>query len=83
MPKVTSAPAGVPRPRTIQFRSATDGHRVIYHEPICPDCGSFEVTETRSTRRRHQRNRPVLRRVRHRLAGRLRRGLGHPRTRGE
>ena len=19
-----------------------DGHRVIYHEPICPDCGSFD-----------------------------------------
>ena len=45
MPKATSAPVGVPRPRTLQFRSATDGHRVIYHEPICPACGSFEVTE--------------------------------------
>ncbi len=46
MPKVTSAPPGAPRPPTFRFRSpASDGHRVIYHEPICPDCGSFEITE--------------------------------------
>ncbi len=45
MPKATSAPVGAPRPRTLQFRSATDGHRVIYHEPICPACGSFDITE--------------------------------------
>jgi len=23
---------------------AADGFRVIYHEPICPDCGSFDIT---------------------------------------
>ena len=46
MSEVTSAPAGTPSPRTIEFRStASDGHRVIYHEPICPDCGSFDITE--------------------------------------
>jgi len=46
MPKATSAPPGAHSPRTIQFRSASDGHRVIYHEPICPACGSFDITET-------------------------------------
>jgi hypothetical protein len=25
---------------------AADGFRVIYHEPICPDCGSFNITRT-------------------------------------
>jgi uncharacterized Zn finger protein len=25
---------------------AADGFRVIYHEPICPDCGSFDITRT-------------------------------------
>ena len=45
MPKVTSVPPGASQPRTIEFRSATDGHRVIYHEPICPDCGSFEIVQ--------------------------------------
>jgi hypothetical protein len=45
MSKVTRAPARKPSPRTIEFASATDGHRVIYHEPICPDCGSFDITE--------------------------------------
>jgi predicted RNA-binding Zn-ribbon protein involved in translation (DUF1610 family) len=24
--------------------AATGGFRVIYHEPICPDCGSFDIT---------------------------------------
>ena len=43
MSKVTRVPTGTPRPRTIEFASATDGHRVIYHEPICADCGSFDV----------------------------------------
>jgi hypothetical protein len=23
---------------------ASDGFRVIYHEAICPDCGSFDIT---------------------------------------
>ena len=23
-----------------------DEHRVIYHEPICPDCGTFAVTQS-------------------------------------
>jgi hypothetical protein len=45
MSKVTRVPTGTPSPRTIEFASATDGHRVIYHEPICPDCGSFDITE--------------------------------------
>jgi hypothetical protein len=46
MPKATSTPPSAPSPRTIEFRStASDGHRVIYHEPICPDCGSFDITE--------------------------------------
>ena len=47
MSKATSAPTDAPGPRTIEFRSAaTDGHRVIYHEPICPACGSFDITES-------------------------------------
>jgi uncharacterized Zn finger protein len=25
---------------------AADGFRVIYHEPICPDCGSFNIIRT-------------------------------------
>ena len=45
MRKVTSASAGAHDPRTIEFRSVSDGHRVIYHEPICPDCGSFEIVQ--------------------------------------
>ncbi len=45
MSEITSAPTGATRPRTLQFRSASDGHRVIYHEPICPDCGSFDITQ--------------------------------------
>jgi ribosomal protein S27AE len=45
MSEVTSAPKGAPSPRTMQFR-ARDDHRVIYHEPICPDCGSFDITES-------------------------------------
>lgn len=45
MSEVTSAPTGAPSPRAIEFRSASDGHRVVYHEPICPDCGSFDITE--------------------------------------
>jgi hypothetical protein len=46
MSKATSVPTGTHRPRTIEFRStASDGHRVIYHEPICPLCGSFDITQ--------------------------------------
>jgi len=46
MPKATSAPPGAPTPRTFVFRStARDRHRVIYHEPICPTCGSFDITQ--------------------------------------
>jgi uncharacterized Zn finger protein len=26
--------------------TAAEGYRVIYHEPICPDCGSFDITRT-------------------------------------
>jgi hypothetical protein len=43
MSKVTRVPTGTASPRTIEFASATDGHRVLYHEPICPDCGSFDI----------------------------------------
>jgi hypothetical protein len=45
MNESTSALKGAPSPRTFQFRAASDGHRVIYHEPICPACGSCEVIE--------------------------------------
>ena len=46
MPHPTRLPAGTHEPRTIEFApTASDGHRVIYHEPICPDCGSFDITE--------------------------------------
>ena len=46
MSEITSAPTGTHEPRTVVFRStASDGHRVVYHEPICPDCGSFDITE--------------------------------------
>lgn len=24
--------------------ATTDEFRVVYHEPICPDCGSFDIT---------------------------------------
>ena len=37
MTESTSALVGAPTPRTFTFRAASDGHRVIYHEPICPD----------------------------------------------
>ena len=43
MSHCTRVPANTPGPRTIEFASATDGHRVIYHEPICAECGSFDV----------------------------------------
>ncbi len=43
MRKPTSVPPGTPSKRALQFRSATDGHRVIYHEPICAECESFDV----------------------------------------
>jgi len=26
--------------------TAAEGFRVIYHEPICPDCGSFDIIRT-------------------------------------
>ncbi len=26
--------------------TTTEGYRVIYHEPICPDCGSFNIERT-------------------------------------
>ena len=46
MSEITSAPTGTHEPRTVVFRSpASDGHRVVYHEPICPDCGSFEIIQ--------------------------------------
>jgi translation initiation factor 2 beta subunit (eIF-2beta)/eIF-5 len=45
MSKATRAPTGATSTRTIEFASESDGHRVIYHEPICPDCGSFDITE--------------------------------------
>ena len=40
MSNTTSAPAGPPITRPVR-----DEHRVIYHEPICPDCGSFDITK--------------------------------------
>jgi hypothetical protein len=49
MSKVTRVPTGTASPRTIEFASATDGHRVIYHEPICFDCGSFDITKDEIT----------------------------------
>ena len=84
MPETTSAPTGTHEPRTVVFRStASDGHRVIYHEPICPDCGSFEIIEDEiDTGDGINELGLICEDVRHRLAGRLRRGLGHPRTQG-
>jgi hypothetical protein len=35
-------------PRTAtsyQAFAASDGFRIILHEPICPDCGSVNITE--------------------------------------
>ena len=50
----TRAPARTPSPRTIEFASATDGHRVIYHEPICPRLRLFDDHQGRDHhRRRH------------------------------
>ena len=63
MPNATSAiPGG-------KGAAPTNDFRVIYHEPICPDCGSFDITsdEVRDRRRLH-RNRVHLPRLRHRLA---------------
>ncbi len=35
MPESTSAPTGTHEPRTVVFRPpASDGHRIVYHEPI-------------------------------------------------
>ncbi len=46
MSKITSAPTGTHEPRTVVFQpTASDGHRIVYHEPICPDCGSFEIVQ--------------------------------------
>ena len=45
MSEATSALTSAPSPRPAQPRPVRDDHKVIYHEPICPDCGSFNVTE--------------------------------------
>ena len=29
--------------------AAVNQFRVIYHEPVCPDCGSFDIRPPRST----------------------------------
>jgi hypothetical protein len=42
MPHATSAPAGGVAPGGPP--AASTGHRVIYHEPLCPQCGSTHVT---------------------------------------
>ena len=56
---------------------AADGFRVIYHEPICPDCGSFNITRTEVPgHRRVHRNRAGMPRLRHRLAAGLRDRMG-------
>jgi hypothetical protein len=45
MSHATSAPAGgVPPGWRHAVAAASTGHRVIYHEPICPQCGSTNVT---------------------------------------
>ncbi len=46
MSKATSAPPGAPSTTPAPPRPVTPEHRVIYHEPICPGCGSFAITET-------------------------------------
>ena len=56
----------------------------MFHAHVCPDCGSDDITECRGRdRRRHHRNRPHLPRLRHRVAGGLRRGLEHPAMTGQ
>ena len=53
--------------------------RVIYHEPICPDCGSFDIDRRRGRhRRRPHRDRAHLPSLRHGLAAGLRHRLDHP-----
>jgi hypothetical protein len=42
MSHATSAPAGGVAPGGPP--AASTSHRVIYHEPICPQCGSGNVT---------------------------------------
>ena len=37
------SPPGNPAPHPAL--AASDGFRVIFHEPICPDCGSVHITE--------------------------------------
>ena len=54
--------------------------RVIYHEPVCPDCGSFDIdsaevdTGDGLTETAH-----ICARVRHGLAAGLHQRLDHPR----
>ena len=73
MPNATSAmPAG-------KGTAPVSDFRVIYHEPICPDCGSFDITSDEvADRRRPHRNRAHLPRLRHRMAPRLRHRLDSP-----
>lgn len=48
MSHATSAPtrAHPPDAATAARPTAGDGYQVVFHEPICPTCGSFDVTET-------------------------------------
>ena len=41
MSKATSAPAGAPPPEV----RAIPAYRVLYHEQICPACGSTDIDE--------------------------------------
>ena len=53
--------------------------RVIYHEPVCPDCGSFDIDRTEvDTGDGLTETAHICQRVRHRLAAGLRHRLDHP-----
>jgi translation initiation factor 2 beta subunit (eIF-2beta)/eIF-5 len=45
MSHANSTPAPAESPPRGRPRPVRDEHRVIYHEPICPQCGSFDITE--------------------------------------
>lgn len=46
MSYATSVPAGADSLPRGQHRPVREEHRIVYHEPICPECGSFDVTES-------------------------------------
>src|SRR5216110_1644888 len=74
MPDPTSAPSGAPPPAV----RAIPAWRVLYHEQVCPQCGSADIDQEEVDTGDSITDRPDLPPVRLRLAGCLRRRVGHP-----